>query len=177
MTLKALTPLLDPVSGHIKSPLAMLRDRRKEWAKKRRAPTEAFISVPFSLHTNLTPHFDPKQDQGVELALWGPFKHWSAPQNTKVCKFQPNPSEGDFLYIKADILYLYAHVRLKTDLCCNSKWTMNKDGLDVKLVYHYELTLSKQGRDSVAKGPLFLTVISSFYVQVHITLFIPMSIA
>jgi hypothetical protein len=32
-------------------------------------PTKAFLSVPFSLHTSLTPHFDPKQDQGVELAL------------------------------------------------------------------------------------------------------------
>jgi hypothetical protein len=47
----------------------MLRDRRNEWAKQRRAPTEAFLSLPFFLHTNLTPHFDPKQDQGVELAL------------------------------------------------------------------------------------------------------------
>jgi hypothetical protein len=30
MTLKALVLLLDPVSGHTESPLAMLRDRRKE---------------------------------------------------------------------------------------------------------------------------------------------------
>jgi hypothetical protein len=37
--------------------------------EKEEAPTEAFFAVPFSPHTNLTPHFDPKQDQGVELAL------------------------------------------------------------------------------------------------------------
>jgi hypothetical protein len=30
MALKALVILLDPVSGHIESPLAKLRDRRKE---------------------------------------------------------------------------------------------------------------------------------------------------
>jgi hypothetical protein len=30
MALKALVLLLDPVSGHIESPLAMLRERRKE---------------------------------------------------------------------------------------------------------------------------------------------------
>jgi hypothetical protein len=30
MTLKALALFLDPVSGQIESPLAMLRDRRKE---------------------------------------------------------------------------------------------------------------------------------------------------
>jgi hypothetical protein len=35
----------------------------------RKAPTEAFLSCPFSLHTNLTPHFDPKQGQGVKLSL------------------------------------------------------------------------------------------------------------
>jgi hypothetical protein len=34
MAFKALTPLLDPVSGQIESPLAMLRDRGKERAKK-----------------------------------------------------------------------------------------------------------------------------------------------
>jgi hypothetical protein len=78
--------LLDPFSGHIEieCPLAiaMLRDRRKKWGKKRRAPTEAFLSLPFSPQSNLTPHFDPKEGQGVELALWGPFKHCSAPQKT-----------------------------------------------------------------------------------------------
>jgi hypothetical protein len=38
--------------------------------KKRRAPTEAFFfSLPFSRHTNLTPYFDLKQGQGVEIAL------------------------------------------------------------------------------------------------------------
>jgi hypothetical protein len=43
MALKALVLLLDPVSGQIESPLAMLRE-------KRRAPTEAFLSLPFSPH-------------------------------------------------------------------------------------------------------------------------------
>jgi hypothetical protein len=48
----------------------MLRDWRKKCGKKRKAPTEAFLSLPFSpLHTSLTPHFDPKEGQGVELAL------------------------------------------------------------------------------------------------------------
>ncbi len=62
MSLKALVLLLDPVLGQIKSPLAMVmvRDRRKEIGKKRRAPTEAFLSAPFSPQSNLTPHFDPK---------------------------------------------------------------------------------------------------------------------
>ncbi len=69
MSLKALVLLLDPVWGQIESPLEMLRDRRKEGGKKRRAPTEAFLSLPFSPHTSPTPHFDPKQGQGVELAL------------------------------------------------------------------------------------------------------------
>ncbi len=69
MALKALVLLLDPVSGHVESPLAMLGDRRKESAKKRRAPTEAFLSLPFSPHTSLTPHFGPKQGRGVELSL------------------------------------------------------------------------------------------------------------
>ncbi len=71
MALKALALLLDPVWGQIESPLAMvmLRDRRKEIRKKRRAPTEAFLALPFSPQSNLTPHFDPKEGQGVELAL------------------------------------------------------------------------------------------------------------
>jgi hypothetical protein len=60
MTLKGLTLLLDPVSGHIESPLAMLRDRRKVRGKE---------EGPNRSNPNLTPHFDPKQDQGVELAL------------------------------------------------------------------------------------------------------------
>jgi hypothetical protein len=54
MALKALVLLLDldPVSGLIESPLArlILRDRRKEGGKKRRAPTEGFLSCLFSLH-------------------------------------------------------------------------------------------------------------------------------
>jgi hypothetical protein len=68
MALKPLVLLLDPASGQIESPLSMVRDGRKEWGKKRRAPTEAFLSLPFSPQSNLTPHFDPKQGQGVELA-------------------------------------------------------------------------------------------------------------
>jgi hypothetical protein len=47
----------------------MLGDRRKEIGKKRRARTEAFLSLPFSPHTNITAHFDAKQGQGVEPAL------------------------------------------------------------------------------------------------------------
>jgi hypothetical protein len=69
MALKALVLRLDPVWGQIESILAMLRDRGKEEGKKRRAPTEVFLSLPFSPHTNITPHFDPKQGQGVEWAL------------------------------------------------------------------------------------------------------------
>jgi hypothetical protein len=41
----------------------------KSEKKTRRAPTEAFPSLPFSLQTSLTPYFDPKQGQGVEIAL------------------------------------------------------------------------------------------------------------
>jgi hypothetical protein len=44
----------------------------KSERKTRRAPTESFLSIPFppaSLHKNLTPYFDPKQGQGVEIAL------------------------------------------------------------------------------------------------------------
>jgi hypothetical protein len=73
--------------------------------KNRRAPTEAFLSLPFSPHTNPTPHFDAKQGQGVELALGSSFLN--IPQHLKIqnyANFQPNPSQGDFLYIKADIL-------------------------------------------------------------------------
>jgi hypothetical protein len=69
MGLKALVLLLDPFWGQIESPLAMLGDRRKEIGKKRRAPTEAFLSLPFSPQSNPTPHFDPKEGQGVEWAL------------------------------------------------------------------------------------------------------------
>jgi hypothetical protein len=59
MALKALALLLDPVSGQ----------NIKEG--KRGGPNRSIslTSILSTLHTNLTPHFDPKQDQGVELAL------------------------------------------------------------------------------------------------------------
>jgi hypothetical protein len=44
------------------------RGERSE-RKTRRAPIEAFLSLAFSLYTSLTPYFDPKQGQGVEIAL------------------------------------------------------------------------------------------------------------
>jgi hypothetical protein len=65
MALKALALLLDPVSGQIESPLAMLRDRRKEEGPNRSISLTSILST----HTSLTSHFDPKQGQGVELAL------------------------------------------------------------------------------------------------------------
>jgi hypothetical protein len=41
----------------------------KSERKTRRALTESFLSLPFSLHTSQTPYFDPKQGQGMEIAL------------------------------------------------------------------------------------------------------------
>jgi hypothetical protein len=35
----------------------------------------------------------------VTSALKGLFKHCSAPQNLQVCKFQPNPPEGEFCFV------------------------------------------------------------------------------
>ncbi len=69
MDLKALASFLDPALGHNREPPRNVKRGEKSERKTRRAPTEAFLSVPFSLHANLTPHFDPKQGQGVEIAL------------------------------------------------------------------------------------------------------------
>jgi hypothetical protein len=51
MALKALTPLLDPVLGHIESPLAMLRDRRKSEREKEEGPNRS-ISLISILYTH-----------------------------------------------------------------------------------------------------------------------------
>jgi hypothetical protein len=56
--LKALAPLLDPVLGHNSEPPRNVKIGEKSERKTRRAPTEAFLSLPFSLHTSLTPYFD-----------------------------------------------------------------------------------------------------------------------
>jgi hypothetical protein len=71
MELKALAPLLDPVLGHNRDPPRNVKRGEKSERKTRRAPTEAFLSLPFYLHTNLNRYFDPKQgqDQEVEIAL------------------------------------------------------------------------------------------------------------
>jgi hypothetical protein len=71
--LKALVLLLDPVSGHIESPLANHNAKRQE--KRVREKEEgpniiiSLVSCPFSLRTSLTPHFDPKKGQGVVTAI------------------------------------------------------------------------------------------------------------
>jgi hypothetical protein len=58
--LKALASYLDPALGHNREPPRNVKRGEKIERKTRRAPTEVFLSLPFSLHTNLTPYFDPK---------------------------------------------------------------------------------------------------------------------
>jgi hypothetical protein len=54
VTLKALARLLHPVLGHNIEPPHNAERWEKEIGKKRRAPAEAFLSLPFSAHTNPT---------------------------------------------------------------------------------------------------------------------------
>jgi hypothetical protein len=58
MDLKALASFLDPDFGHNREPPSQYvkRGERSE-GKTRRAPTEAFLSLPFSPHTNLNSTF------------------------------------------------------------------------------------------------------------------------
>jgi hypothetical protein len=89
MSLKALTPLLDPVLGqNVELGLCGERMELREMLLLGLGPSSFSLTLfSYLLALRGGSLSDPKQGQGVKLALWGPFKHCSAPQNTKACKF------------------------------------------------------------------------------------------
>ncbi len=85
MTLKALTPLLDPVMGHNRKTLCNVKRWGRRVSEKVNGPNRS-ISLTSILSTQKPNSiFDPKQSQGVESHL--NIDHWSAHRNTWACKF------------------------------------------------------------------------------------------
>ncbi len=82
MTLKALTSLIDPVLGQ--NVELGLRVERIDMREMLLLGPSSFSLTLFSYLLALRGGSlsDPKQCQGVEFALCGPFEHFSVPQNT-----------------------------------------------------------------------------------------------
>ncbi len=77
---------------------------QSEWPQQKH-----FSHFKFSLHTNLTLDFDPKQGRGFEVHLNIQLKIH------KYANFRGNPTKGDFLYITPVVLlnpHLVKHVHI-----------------------------------------------------------------